>query len=563
MFQVYFLIISFFFVLNLVIFIIYYVNKGGLRYLIYAFFFFSLFFLFNILLLFYCQIYFLDFSVVVTIGLRLGGFKLKFFVDLYSIFFVSVAMVVSNSIFMFALVYSVGESFDFTFLLLLILFLIFMFLLVFSGNFIIMFFRWERVGILSFLLISWWFRRREARIRSYQAVFYNRIRDLRMVLAIVISLVYLDNDSVVYIDGHFSFLFLLVFVSIIAKSSQFFFHPWLPNAMERPTPVSSLLHSSTMVVARVYLMIRISPCISNFYLVFVIRTLTSLFRRICASFSFDFKKVVAYSTTSQLRFMLMSLRIRMYKFCLLYILFHAFFKALIFMLSGLLIHRSDRLQDMRKIQGVISSSSFSKFSLFISSITIIGFPFFCGFWVKDYIIDSLGFGFLRFFLFILSMVAVILTSVYSVRLISFLWLSNFISFLKFLRMESLFVLGFKFVLLLFSIISAFFIFFLNPGEHLFLIFTVKLVPLFLMFIGAFIRFCMFLQVNSFFLFYMFFWNPLVHKITVFISGLFIRLAKWFDYVFIEFVRPFRFVKFLTILFLFYRGFGLYYYFIFI
>lgn len=241
-----------------------------------------------------------------------------------------------------------------------------------------------------------------------------------MVLAILVSLVYLDNDSIVFVDGYFSFLFLLVFVSIIAKSSQFFFHPWLPNAIERPTPVSSLLHSSTMVVARVYLMIRIIPVMSDTYLVFIFRTITSLFRGICASFSFDFKKVVAYSTTSQLRFIIISLRIRMYNFCLLYIIFHAFFKALIFMLSGLLIHRSDRLQDMRKIHRVVSSSSFSKFSLVVASITIIGFPFFCGFWVKDYIIDGIGFRSLRIFFYILSIVAVMITSVYSVRMISFL-----------------------------------------------------------------------------------------------------------------------------------------------
>merc|ERR1712212_865843 len=205
----------------------------------------------------------------------------------------------------------------------------------------------------------------------------------------------------------------------IAKSAQFLFHPWLPNAIEGPTPVSSLLHSSTIVMARVFLLIRVTDTIGLFMteLGFLIGSLTIVYRSICALFQSDIKKTIAYSTTSQLGFIISTLRMRMAILAFIHLCLHAFFKSVIFISSGYIIHDSANNQDYRRIRKNIINAKIATVSMVMGSLSLAGFPFFAGFASKDLILENLMRRILNRICIILIFFSCILTVRYSTRLI--------------------------------------------------------------------------------------------------------------------------------------------------
>merc|ERR1712002_899382 len=206
---------------------------------------------------------------------------------------------------------------------------------------------------------------------------------------------------------------------IVAKSAQFLFHPWLPNAIERPTPVSSLLHSSTIVIARVFLLIRTTENISLFILsaVFLIGSLTMVYGSLCRLFQSDIKKTIAYSTTSQLRFIISTLGIRLPLIAFIHLSLHAFFKSVIFMSSGYIIHDNANNQDYRRIRKSILNAKVARVSIIIRSLSLYGFPFFAGFASKDLILENLMRRVLNRMCVILVFFSCILTVRYSSRLV--------------------------------------------------------------------------------------------------------------------------------------------------
>lgn len=247
---------------------------------------------------------------------------------------------------------------------------------------------------------------------SIQAVLYNRVGDfgimvwLSCLLFSGVGFRLNDNEGLTF---RFGFLLL----AIIAKSSQFLFHPWLPNAIEGPTPVSSLLHSSTMVVARVFLLIRVVESVDCMGLVMLVGAVTSFWRGYCAIGQFDFKKVVAFSTTSQLGFMVFTVGLGYSYLAFFHVLIHAFFKAIIFMVSREIIHARQNIQDLRELGHGMLYNKTSRFLLILRSGVMMRFPFLSRFFTKDLVIESFFGGFLNRWVFFLFLFSVLFTCGYS------------------------------------------------------------------------------------------------------------------------------------------------------
>ena len=344
--------------------------------------------------------------------------KYIFSLDFYSISFFMLRYLVLWSIILFTASYMVEEPRVKKFTFLMVLFITFIFCLTSCTSLIFLLVRWERVRILSFLLISWWPGRSEASTSALQAVIYNRVRDFGLYIAILMILVYRGNQNFQF--GVFNTVVSVrLLIGIVAKSAQFLFHPWLPNAMERPTPVSSLLHSSTIVIAGVFLLIRTTENISLFILstVFLIRSLTIVYGSLCGLFQSDMKKTIAYSTTSQLRFIMSTLRIRLPLIAFIHLSLHAFFKSVIFMSSRYIIHDNANNQDYRRIRKSILNAKVASVSMIIRSLSLCRFPFFAGFASKDLILENLIGGVLNRICVILVFFSCILTVRYSTRLV--------------------------------------------------------------------------------------------------------------------------------------------------
>ena len=344
--------------------------------------------------------------------------KYSFTLDFFSLSFFILGYLVLWSILLFTLSYISEEPGLKKFIIFMVVFITFMFCLTSCTSLIFLLLGWERVRIMSFLLISWWPGRSEASTSALQAVIYNRVRDFRLYIAILIVVVYRRYQSFRF-GGLNVLVGLGLLLRIVAKSAQFLFHPWLPNAIERPTPVSSLLHSSTIVIARVFLLIRTIECMPLVILstVLLVRSLTILYGSLCRLFQRDVKKTVAYSTTSQLGFMIATLRMRLPLVAFIHLALHAFFKSVIFMSSGYIIHDSANNQDYRRIGKNIVVSKIATISITTGSFSLVRFPFFARFASKDLILENLIRRVLNRFCVVVVFFSCVLTVRYSSRLV--------------------------------------------------------------------------------------------------------------------------------------------------
>ena len=318
------------------------------------------------------------------------------------------------------------------------LFTFMMIILVTSDNLLLMFVGWEGVGICSYLLVSFWFTRIEANKSSISAFLTNRVGDSFLtvgMLAIIWSISSLQysiifslspyiNENIVTIVG------ICLLIGAMAKSSQVGLHVWLPMAMEGPTPVSALIHAATMVTAGVYLLIRFSPLIEYSSTVLIlclwIGAITTVFSSLVGLFQQDIKKVIAYSTMSQLGMMVIAIGLSSYNVALFHLINHAFYKALLFLGAGAVIHAVADNQDFRKYGGLISYLPLTYTVILIASFSLIAIPFMTGFYSKDLILESSygEFNILGIIVYFIAILGAMFTTLYSFKLLYLTFLSN-------------------------------------------------------------------------------------------------------------------------------------------
>ena len=321
------------------------------------------------------------------------------------------------------------------------LFSFFMLILVTSGNLLQLYFGWEGVGLCSYLLISFWFYKKSASNASLKAFIVNRVGDMFFILGII--LIYLTFNSITFTNIFsnlnsyegikYNFLFfdvdviniicLFLILGAMGKSAQIGFHTWLPDAMEAPTPVSALIHAATMVTAGVFLICKMSFFFNNSIFasnfIILIGSITAIFAASVALTHNDIKKIIAYSTCSQLGFMFIAAGFSLYNLAIFHLVIHAFFKSLLFLGAGSVIHSLNHQQNIKKMGKLWKKLPLTYIVMIIGSLALSGIPFFSGYYSKELIINS-GLSsdlFLSRYVYFISIITVLLTSAYSFRLI--------------------------------------------------------------------------------------------------------------------------------------------------
>ena len=318
------------------------------------------------------------------------------------------------------------------------LFTFFMIVLVTSPSLPQLFIGWEGVGLCSYLLIGFWFTRIQASKAAIKAMVVNKVGDIGVLLGMILIWITFGtfNYDVLFPLSYFNleseilmnWISFLLLVGVIGKSAQIGLHMWLPDAMEGPTPVSALIHAATMVTAGVFLIIRLSPLFEQtpFILLIIVLfgSLTAFFTSTIGLTQNDLKKVIAYSTCSQLGYMVMICGFSQYNSGLFHLVNHGFFKALLFLSAGSIIHALGDEQDVRKMGSMKIITPLTYICIFIGSISLMGLPFLTGFYSKDLILELIyGESYLTYALW-LGLLAASLTAFYSFRLIYYTFISE-------------------------------------------------------------------------------------------------------------------------------------------
>ena len=347
-------------------------------------------------------------------------------------------LIVSSLVHIYSIGYMSHDPHNQRFFSYLSLFTFMMIILVTSNNFLLMFVGWEGVGVCSYLLVSFWFTWIAANQSSLSAFLTNRVGDCFLTIgmfAILWSFGNIDYSTVfsmapLMTDNLITIIGICLLIGAMAKSSQIGLHVWLPMAMEGPTPVSALIHAATMVTAGVYLLMRSSPLIeySNTVLLLClwIGAITTVFSSLIGLFQQDIKKVIAYSTMSQLGMMVVAIGLSSYNVALFHLVNHAFYKALLFLGAGAVIHAVSDNQDFRRYGGLKAFLTLTYSVMLIASLSLVAFPFMTGFYSKDFILESAygQFYFSSTVVYFISTIGAMFTTLYSVKVLYLTFLTN-------------------------------------------------------------------------------------------------------------------------------------------
>ena len=361
--------------------------------------------------------------------------------DMLSAVMIIVITTVSSMVHIYSIGYMSHDDSKPRFMSYLSLFTFAMLMLVTADNLVQLFFGWEGVGVASYLLIGFWYHKASAHTAAMKAFVVNRVGDFGFILGIiaiysVFGSVYFDdifkdvqglqNITLSLIGINFNVIELisiLLFIGAMGKSAQLGLHTWLPDAMEGPTPVSALIHAATMVTAGVFLVCRMSPLLEYapfaLTVITIIGALTAIFAATIGLTQFDIKRVIAYSTCSQLGYMFFAAGVSAYPASMFHLTTHAFFKALLFLGAGSVIHAMSNEQDMRKMGGIWKKIPITYALMWIGSLALAGVPFFSGYYSKDLILEAAWAASSNsgYFAFWLGTIAAFLTAFYSWRVL--------------------------------------------------------------------------------------------------------------------------------------------------
>lgn len=338
------------------------------------------------------------------------NFKVGFLLDSLSVTMAMVVLFVSLLVHIYTIDYMADDPGYQRFFSYMSLFTFSMLILVFANNFLLLFFGWEGVGLVSYLLIGFWFKREAAIFGSLKAFIVNRVGDMGFILGIAMILTYFGSlnyqevfqgiphvvtQTFVLLGYPVSIITLIcvfLFIGAMGKSAQMPLHVWLPESMEGPTPISALIHAATMVTAGIYMVARLSPLFefseSTLNFILFIGGSTALFMGLVALTQYDIKRVIAYSTLSQLGYMVVALGASAYDAAIFHLLTHAFFKALLFLAAGSVIIALHHEQDMRKMGGLARLMPITYLTFMIGALALSAIPPFSGFYSKDIIIEA-------------------------------------------------------------------------------------------------------------------------------------------------------------------------------
>jgi NADH-ubiquinone oxidoreductase chain 5 len=372
----------------------------------------------------------------------------ELYCDNLTIFMAIVVTFISTCVHLYASSYMNGDPHLQRFMCYLSLFTFFMLILITAANLLQMFVGWEGVGLSSYLLINFWFTRIQANKAAIKAMLFNRIADALMLLAlfsvyivfetfdyaIIFSIAPLLTDIKInigsYAISNIDFICIFLFLGAMGKSAQLGFHNWLPDAMEGPTPVSALIHAATMVTAGIFLLIRcsylfeLSPIALNF--VAVVGAVTALFGASTGLFFHDLKRVIAFSTCSQLGYMMLACGLERYNAAFFHLTTHAFFKALLFLAAGAIIHSAFDEQDTRKYGSFLRYLPLTYICFLIGSLNLMGTPYLSGFFSKDLILELafVSASTTGYFCYTLGILSIFFTSAYSTRILILVFLAE-------------------------------------------------------------------------------------------------------------------------------------------
>nr|YP_009350709.1 NADH dehydrogenase subunit 5 [Microcerotermes baluchistanicus]AQP27635.1 NADH dehydrogenase subunit 5 [Microcerotermes baluchistanicus] len=373
-------------------------------------------------------VYFIDWNVITLNG---SSVIMTFLFDWMSLLFMGFVFIISSLVILYSDDYMFGDLNIVRFILLVLMFVVSMMFLIISPNVISILLGWDGLGLVSYLLVIYY-----QNVSSYGAgmltVLSNRIGDVALLMVIAWMINFGSWSFIYYLEIlsgsiEMELISFLVVLAAMTSSAQIPFSSWLPAAMAAPTPVSALVHSSTLVTAGVYLLIRFSPSFSYWLnvVLLLVSGLTMFMAGLGANFEFDLSKIIALSTLSQLGLMIMTISIGLSGLAFFHLLTHALFKALLFMCAGGVIHSMGDSQDIRFMGGLSVYMPFTSSSLMVSNFALCGMPFLAGFYSSDFILEMFSMSYVNMFGFLLLFVSTGLTVCYSFRLFYFVLCGDF------------------------------------------------------------------------------------------------------------------------------------------